>query len=82
MHMRYAANQWKSDVSRHSLEEHSDDKQHKCDICSKSFYFKRHLRSHTCVKPYQCNVYNKFFSKKKLLTMHSKVHCDDKIIEM
>lgn len=53
-------------------------KNHKCDICNRTFYgpadLKHHIRTHTGEKPLQCSECEKKFSDPRGLKSHMKIH--------
>jgi FOG: Zn-finger len=59
-----------------------NEKRFKCDVCSKMFTRKYHLkihhRVHTGEKPFTCAVCSKGFSRNEYLALHKRTHTGEK----
>ncbi|XP_061725823.1 zinc finger protein 615-like isoform X10 [Cydia pomonella] len=67
-------------VLHHQRQTHMGERNHKCDICSKTFfnkaYLKKHQITHSDVRDYACDVCGKKFRWKKNLASHMDMHND------
>jgi len=61
---------------------HTGYKQHKCDVCQKTFTkrdgLKTHLLTHTGERPHKCNVCQKAFAERGSLKRHMLTHTDER----
>ena len=61
-------------LKRQTKTVHTEEKNHRCDICNKHFrrkeYLDAHALKHSAEKPHHCLVCNKSLSVKRYLKMH------------
>lgn len=69
-------------LKRHVRSEHTSEKPHQCDVCSKHFCTNQsltiHKRYHTGERPYKCSYCEKAFVTGECVRAHERIHTGER----
>ncbi|XP_017008125.2 zinc finger protein 501 isoform X1 [Drosophila takahashii] len=72
-----------SNLRRHIVARHTDERPHPCTICQRSFsrvyLLQLHLRTHTGERPYACEHCDKRFAQLGVLRSHERIHTGERL---
>uniref|UniRef100_B3P4X9 Protein krueppel n=2 Tax=Drosophila erecta TaxID=7220 RepID=B3P4X9_DROER len=72
-----------SNLRRHIVARHTDERPHLCNFCQRSFsrvyMLELHLRTHTGERPYACKHCDKRFAQLGVLRSHERIHTGERL---